>query len=365
MTRKRILIVTSEFPPQPGGIGNHAYYLALYLTKNHYDVRVIADQRAVVNREEVAFDAVLPFAVTRIAIQRPRFLMYFNRVVKTLSGFKNSDYVIATGKFSLWNVAFCSLFYKREKLAVIHGSEVNFKSAGLKQSIAISLKQFERVVAVSHYTKGLVADLNLTVSVIPNGIDLEKWPLAHGKKADLKGYPVLTTVGRVSSRKGQLEVIKLLPEVLKDYPDAQYHCVGIPSEADRFMKTASVLGVANHVIFHGALSDAALQGVLQATDVFVMLSTESSTGDVEGFGIAILEANALGVPAIGSKNCGIEDAIHDGVSGFLVDRRDASAFNRYISCVLAGPAPYKKQARAWAEQHDWNQIIKRYIAFIS
>jgi len=363
--KKRILIVTSEFPPQPGGIGNHAYYLALYLTKNNYDVRVIADQRAVVNREEVAFDAALPFAVQRIAFQTPRFLMYFNRVVKTLSGFKNSDYVIATGKFSLWNVAFCSLFYKREKLAVIHGSEVNFKSAGLKQSIAISLKQFETVVAVSHYTKGLVSGLNLTVSVIPNGIDLEKWQLEHSEKADLKGYPVLTTVGRVSSRKGQLEVIKLLPELLKTYPDAQYHCVGIPSEADSFLEAAGVLGVAEHVVFHGALSDAALQGVLRASDVFVMLSTESSTGDVEGFGIAILEANALGIPAIGSKNCGIEDAIQDGVSGFLLDRRDASAFCRHITAVLAEPAGYKKQARAWAEQHDWNQIIKRYIAFVS
>ncbi|HAI19011.1 MAG TPA: hypothetical protein DCM10_13880 [Xanthomarina gelatinilytica] len=40
--KKNILIVTSEFPPQPGGIGTHAYYLALHLVKNGYGVTVIS-----------------------------------------------------------------------------------------------------------------------------------------------------------------------------------------------------------------------------------------------------------------------------------------------------------------------------------
>lgn len=365
MHKKHILIVTSEFPPQPGGIGNHAYYLALYLSRNNYDVTVIADQRAIVNAEEVEFDSALPFVVQRIALQKPRFLMYFNRIAKTLSGFKAADYVIATGKFSLWNVAFCSLFYKRNKMAVIHGSEVNFKSAGLYKSIALSLKQFETVVAVSQYTKGLVSGLHLNVTVIPNGIDLEKWSLNTINKADLKGTPVLTTVGRVSTRKGQLQVVKLLPELLKNYPEAQYHCVGIPTEATAFLKYAEALGVENHVTFHGALSDKRLQAILLATDVFVMLSTESDSGDVEGFGIAILEANALGVPAIGSKNCGIADAINDGVTGFLIDSHDATAFSLHIKALLENPNRFKEQSKIWVAQHDWNAIIKRYITLIS
>lgn len=361
---KKILIVTSEFPPQPGGIGNHAYYLGLNLSKNGYDVSVIADQRSLENASEIRFDAALPFAVQRVSLKRFRPLMYLDRVIKTLKGFKQADYVIATGKFSLWNVAFCSLFIKRSKLAVIHGTEVNFKSAGFKKAVDRSLKQFDTIVAVSHYTKQLVQHLKKEVKVIPNGIDIKAWHIANVKTALLKGDPVLTTVGRVSTRKGQLQVIKFLPELLKTNPDLQYHCIGIPTEADDFLVQAKALGVHEHVTFHGAVSDSDLKAMLLATDVFVMFSTESATGDVEGFGIAILEANAMGIPSIGSKNCGIEDAILDGKSGFLVSRASLPEFKTALKSILETPDFYKKEAMSWANLHSWDEIIQRYIKVI-
>ena len=364
LNKKNILIVTSEFPPQPGGIGNHAYYLALYLSKNSYNVFVIADQRDSDNASEINFDASLPFEVKRIPLKRFRISMYLNRIVKTINGFKQADYVIATGKFSLWNVAFCSLFFKRPKLAVIHGTEVNFKSTGLKKAIDISLKQLDTIIAVSNYTKTLVRDLKKDVNVIPNGIDLGSWQIEDVKKVPLKGNPVLTTVGRVSTRKGQLQVINLLPELLKNYPDLEYHCIGIPTEADDFLIQAKALGVHEHLTFHGAVSDSELKSMLLATDVFVMFSTESATGDVEGFGIAILEANAMGIPSIGSKDCGIEDAILDGKSGFLVSRANLSEFEVALKSILDAPDFHSKEAIAWAKLHSWDEIIKHYIKVI-
>lgn len=353
--------MTSEFPPQPGGIGNHAYYLALNLSKNGYAVSVIADQREAENSSEKSFDGGLPFVVTRIALKRFRPLMYWRRIVKTFQGFKHHDAVIATGKFSLWNVGFCSFFFKRHKMAIIHGFEVNFKSVVLKKTIDLALQRFDRIVAVSHYTKELVTHLHRDVAVIPNGINGHEWQANKVSKYPLEGGPVLTTVGRVSTRKGQLQVIRLLPEVLKLYPQAHYHCIGIPTQAIEFMEEARRLGVEKQVSFHGAVSDADLKSMLLGTDVFVMLSTESSTGDVEGFGIAILEANALGIPAIGAKGCGIADAIHDGVSGFLVEGKDASAFNSSLTRLLDQPEKFRAQAKAWAVQHDWQQIIKQYL----
>ncbi|MBO3099898.1 glycosyltransferase family 4 protein [Gelidibacter pelagius] len=363
--KKNILIVTSEFPPQPGGIGNHAYYLAWYLSKNDYSVSVIADQRDVDNSVEQTFDAALPFVVNRISLKRFRIFMYFDRIFKTFQAFKQTDDVIATGKFSLWNVAFCSLFFKRHKMAVIHGTEVNFRSTILKKAIDLSLKRFDVIVAVSLYTKQLVAHLNRKVAVIPNGIDLSQWQADNISKGRLKGFPVLTTVGRVSSRKGQLQVIKLLPELKNIYPKIHYHCIGIPTEAEAFLSQAKALGVEDQVSFHGAVDDITLKTSLLATDVFVMLSTESNTGDVEGFGIAILEANALGIPSIGSKGYGIEDAIADEISGFLVDSQDVVAFSSILNSLLNDPQKFKSQAKAWAEEHDWNQIIKQYLLHLS
>src|SRR5690606_37404018 len=105
---------------------------------------------------------------------------------------------------------------------------------------------------------------------------------------------------------------------LKIYPEIQYHCVGLPTEAKTFIQKAQELGVDNRVHFHGRLPDDELQTLLMDMDVCVMLSTETKSGDVEGFGMALLEANALGIPAIGSKDCGIEEAVSDGTSGILV-----------------------------------------------
>ncbi|OUS02146.1 hypothetical protein A9Q86_05030 [Flavobacteriales bacterium 33_180_T64] len=359
-SNRNIVIVTSEFPPQPGGIGNHAYNLASYLNRHGCNVKVIADQRSKNGKEEAVFDQELDFLVKRIKLYNWRIVMYIKRILLTFKYFKNATHIIATGKFSLWNVAFCSFFFKQKIIAVIHGTEVNFKSSLLRKSINFSLKRFDQIVAVSNYTKKFVTHLNKDIVVIPNGIDSSKW---HNSKAQilLKGQPVLITVGRVSSRKGQLNVIKQLPELIKKFPELHYHCVGIPTEVDRFLKVAKSLDVSSHVTFHGSVDDNQLKQTLEASDVFVMLSTESATGDVEGFGIAILEANAMGIPALGATGCGIEDAINPHSSGILIEVDDSNQFINGITEILAERSKFKYGAVTWAKTHDWNTIINQYL----
>ncbi|WP_241478942.1 glycosyltransferase family 4 protein [Psychroserpens jangbogonensis] len=364
LKNQNIVIVTSEFPPQPGGIGNHAYNLALYLSKENYTVHVIADQRSETGKEEIIFDLTLPFEVTRIKRHNLRFRMYFQRLIMTRKRFKSASHIIATGKFSLWNVGFLSIFKKTPTIAVIHGTEVNFKSFILRKSIDIALKKFDCIVAVSNYTKHLVSHLNLNIEVIPNGIDFAAWQLIKKQDLTLKGEPSLTTVGRVSSRKGQLNVIKQLPELIKQFPKIHYHCIGIPTQIDAFIIEAKRLQVHDYITFHGSVDAQVLKQMLSETDLFVMLSSEDKFGDVEGFGIAILEANALGIPAIGSKGCGIEDAIQQNVSGLLVEFNKTKQTKEAIDIILSNKVAYKNGAKKWAEQHDWSNIIKQYITLM-
>lgn len=362
IAKNQILIVTSEFPPLPGGIGNHTYNLGLHLSNNGFDVVVIADQRSKSKTKEIFFDESLPFTVERVRLYNLRIFMYLKRVMLTFKYLGSTTHCIATGKFSLWNVAFCSIFFKRKIIAVVHGSEVNFKSKFLRQSINYSLKRFDEIVAVSNYTKSLIAHLNKDVKVIPNGITTSEWKNSK-EKIDLKGNPVLTTVGRVSSRKGQLNVIKKLPKLIKEFPELHYHCVGIPTEAESFIKIAESLDVDSFVTFHGSLDDDELKQSLDATDIFVMLSTESSSGDVEGFGIAILEANAMGIPAIGTKGCGIEDAIDNYKSGILIDN-DAISLKNAIREIMENKKDYQKSSISWAQRHSWSKIINKYLTLI-
>ena len=359
---KHILIVTSEFPPQPGGISNHAYNLAKHLQRHHFLVDLIADCRSFSSDEECVFDDDLNFKVHRIMRRKLRVLMYLNRIIILFKLIKTSDVVIATGKFSLWMVAFSSLFYNKKFIAILHGSEVNYSQKFLKHSINWSLKRFSKLIAVSNYTKSLVSHLNHQgIVVIPNGFDTSKWNLKNTQTLNLNGQPKLITVGNVTNRKGQLNVINMLPELIKNYPEIHYHCVGIPSQKEEFISIALKLKVETHITFHGKVGDLRLQELLQSSDVFVMLSNPTQSGDVEGFGIAIIEANALGLPSIGSVNCGIEDAISDKKSGILVHYDDSVAFLKALNTILNHYENYKTEAKQWALQHSWDSIIINYI----
>jgi phosphatidylinositol alpha-1,6-mannosyltransferase len=342
----------------------HAYQLSQQLHQAGYTISVLADQRSR-DGEDVVFDRGLDFTVQRIRLRRFRVLMYVQRFVKAYTLLQSSTVVIASGKFSLWLVGFYSLFLKRRYVAVIHGTEVNFRHPILRYFTEQSLKRFDRVVAVSQYTQGLVAPLGLEqLQVIPNGIDTSDWTLDSPLSLELQGSPKLLTVGQVSSRKGQLEVIRHLPQLLKDYPQLHYHCVGLTTEAASFMSMAESLGVASHITFHGRQSPAHLNAFYRSCDIFVMLSRATKSGDVEGFGIALLEANYFGMPCIGALGSGIEDAILNNQSGVLVTYDDTTAFVKAVSTILNDEDRFSEQAKAWALKHDWKLIVKRYVGVI-
>jgi phosphatidylinositol alpha-1,6-mannosyltransferase len=356
--------VTSEFPPQPGGIGTHAHHLAKYLEMNAYEVAVIADERSISGEEERNFDSLLRFNVYRVSIRQVRLFMYIKRILLLFRYIKTADIVVASGKFSLWSVAFASLFFKRNYIAVIHGSEVNFKNMWLKKSVNASLKRFKTLIAVSHYTNHLVSKIHSNIVVIPNGIDIEGLQTYSAQKLPLTGTPKLVTVGNVTERKGQLNVIKQLPELLKHYPSLHYHCIGLPTKKDAFLDVVKALDIEEHVTFHGRVSDERLRSFLKSSDIFVMLSSPTPTGDVEGFGIALLEANYFGLPCIGSKGCGIEDAIKDGASGRLIRYYDTDELLSAMKTILSDYEAYQSRSRVWAKQHSWQIIVKHYIEAI-
>ena len=62
------------------------------------------------------------------------------------------------------------------------------------------------------------------------------------------------------------------------------------------------------------------------SEIFIMMSEMTESGDVEGFGIAIIEANSLGLPSIGTLGSGIEDAIENNFSGVLVNNNQKEVY---------------------------------------
>lgn len=361
MKLKNILIVTSEFPPLPGGIGNHALNLAKSLHKKDFDVTVLSDQRTY-DPLELEHDHQLKFNVIRTKLRKKRVFMYFFRLFQLFELVKKNEVIIASGKFSLWMVALSSIFYKRKKIAVIHGTEVNLTSSLLMKLTFNSIKKMDSVISVSNFTKTFINDLKLSNSlVIPNGYTLENHTL---EKENWNSYPNLVTVGRVSHRKGQVNVVKALPKIKEKYPKVCYHMIGIPEDKEYLNDLAKKLNVEKNIVFYGKTSYDKLYSLVNNSDVFMMLSQNDDKGDIEGFGIAILEANALSVPAIGSKGCGIEDAIDHNYSGALVDPDKVDEISLALDQILEKHSLYKTQAKEWSKKFTWEKIVNQYIDII-
>jgi phosphatidylinositol alpha-1,6-mannosyltransferase len=102
-----------------------------------------------------------------------------------------------------------------------------------------------------------------------------------------------------------------------------------------------------------------------AADLFVMPNIPVH-GDMEGFGIVLLEANARGLPAIGADLEGIRDVIQNGENGRKVPVVDTEAWIDGIDALLAeDAAPQRERARRFVhERFDWAHVADRYIQYL-
>ncbi len=364
----KILIISSEFPPQPGGIGNQSFNLAKWLNKYHQDLTVLTNSRGAKDIiTENDFDKKQKFLIIRARRFKVSFFTYLKRFINVwrFVATPGTIVVIASGKFSLWLAAFFSLFYPNHKyIAILHGSELNL-SGFSKQLTKSSLKGFDFGVTVSFFTDNLVKKLQPKVEtkVIFNGFDPERI-LENPGSQSIEGEPSLVTIGNLSLRKGQQNVIKALPQILEKYPNAHYHLIGIPNEEQTFKSLAYKLGVENHITIHGPLPDEQMFPILRSSNIFLLLSETIEKGEVEGFGIVILEANFLGIPAIGSIGNGVEDAISNHFSGRIVDTSNADEIIDAIDAIMKSYNEYSNNCVVWADKFKWKEVIKEYNSII-
>ena len=327
MTAQRVLVVSSELPPGPGGIGTHAFAVACGLHDMGRDVRLLGCQHYVEpeERDRFARESPVPIDALPDAADPVRTASARARVIhRTLRRFR-PDVVVASGGRLLWSVAPIARALRVPMVSVAHGTELGWtgpRAAATRTAFNSSVS----VVAVSEFTAGLLRQLGVRtpIDVIPNGADATRFHPDAERAArfrdrhGLGDRPVILTVGNVTERKGQHLVVDALPAVRRVVPDATYVVVGRPTAADQLLERARRLGVESAVRVLGQVEADEVVSAHAAADVFAMTSTTTGDGDVEGYGIAVVEAALSGVPAVVTVGTGAQEAIIDGRSGLAV-----------------------------------------------
>ena len=200
---------------------------------------------------------------------------------------------------------------------------------------------------------------------MPNGVNIKQFYKKSNKfSKKIIGDPCLLSVGSITHRKGQINLINSLPLIIEYYPQVHYHCIGLPIEERKILKIAKQLDVEKYLTLHGFIPNNILYEIYNQADIFIMLSQSKTTSDVEGFGIAILEAKLSGVPAIGTENTGIEDAIVHNKTGKLVNPYLAEEILHAMDQILSNKDKLSKNAVKWAHKHNWNNISTKYLELI-
>jgi len=211
------------------------------------------------------------------------------------------------------------------------------------------------VIAVSPSTRAEIhSQLGFRgpIHIVPNGID----PLPSSS-VPRSATPTIAVVTRLVPHKQLHLLVEAVPDLLGRWPDLHVDIAGTGPARDALLAQVRRLGVEHAVSFPGRVSDQAKRDLLSRAWLTVAPSL------AEGWGLTVLEANAMGTPAVAYDVPGLRDSVRDQVTGWLAPP----------GSPLAGPLTnalneltdqdrqrtMAEQSKAWADRFSWDASAER------
>lgn len=352
----RVFIYSSEFFPFKGGVGRYTGDLAAMLRDGGaFDVTVFTE-----TARGSHDDGAMPYEVLRAG--REPFVRYplLNILVNAYSGLRalaaargrRASWFVATGKRSVYNLAFLHpLLGPMPAAIILHGSEWSdirdaegWRGRMLRGAFLRLCRRCRRIIIPNRFTlerfSGLPGWDPSKVRLLYPIVDPERVradaALAEEYRARYFGTPAfsLVTLARLTPRKGQDNTLRALGRFVRESGDARYFMVGNGPYKAALEKLIAEEGLQGKAFILGGLDDARAYALASLCDLYAMPNREDK-GAFEGFGIAFLEANVLGVPALAGRNGGSVEAVEEGGNGLLCRGEDPddiyAALKRYLA----------------------------------
>jgi glycosyltransferase involved in cell wall biosynthesis len=349
--KPEILFLSRNYPPQIGGLETYSYNLIKYVGRRH--------------------------AVSKIVLGKPRKHLFWFLTYAVLKA------VPIIRKESICRVHLCDGFLATAGVLLkslvpvtvsvtVHGLDITFRNRFYQATIPPCVARLDKIVCVSRHTRKECVDRGIPadkIRVIPNGINPEDFQLLKSSDAErselakslgipMEGKTILLTVGRLVRRKGVAWFVRDVVSRLDD--SLLYLIVGEGPEFARISSLVRESNLGSRVFLLGRAATELRNRLFHAADVFVMPNLEVD-GDVEGFGIAAIEAGCCGLPVVASDVQGLKDAVIPGRTGYLVEAGNAGAFLAGIRKVNLS----KEAVRSLVvKTFDWEKVSDRYEEFL-
>lgn len=262
-------------------------------------------------------------------------------------------------------------------VVTVHGLDITFNFPGYQRIIPSLLRRCDRIICISAATyadavaRGLAPE---RCRIIYPGIEVQQSELSREAAREhleaalgksLTGHQLWLTVGRLVPRKGVAWFIQHVLPGLSEAGSFVYLVSGDGPEMPRLRTLVAELGLEGRVFLLGRVSDADLTRLYAGADAFIMPNIPQPY-DREGFGMVAIEAAAHHLPVIGARLQGIQDAVIEGESGYLLPSEDVAAWSDFLQRCMSQPElleALRPRARAAViERFSWDKMSESYEA---
>jgi phosphatidylinositol alpha-1,6-mannosyltransferase len=352
----KLLLITQDFPPDYGGIHTYCYELVQQFSAMAEEVTVIAPAKA----GSASADETLPAKVIRIRCSDILLGFALWPRIKKILNETEPDVIF----HAQWNTLVASARARRlgftgKVVCAAHGRELLLGGKNVLANRILNLyrKPMLRLpdlwLPVSRYTAGLLDERHGIsgdgVKVVSNGTDPLRYRTVSSsfreRFAIREDEWLLVTAARLVKRKGVEDVIEAVNLLKERHPGLKCLIAGNGPEKARLEQLTRQNGTAGRIEFTGKIPFDELPAFYSAANAFVMVP-RTLEPDVEGFGIVYLEANACGLPVIGSRSGGVPDAVIHEHTGLLVGEARPDQLAAAVERLIRNP----EEARRFGQQ---------------
>ncbi|QIB75517.1 glycosyltransferase family 4 protein [Halogeometricum borinquense] len=352
----KVLLVTPDYPPPPGGIQTVVQNLERGLNQLGHEAIVLQIDPDDYSPE---YRDWLPSRISIPALSslKPHLHTYFNAVyhqsAKAIA--KHNPDVVHAMHIREWPA-----FYAAQKLDIPTVVSTHALELREKRLASLAFDKADAVHSVSDFTASIIQrDHKIHPdSVIPPSIDIEHYKEETGSES--RDTQTVFSISRLVKRKNIGKIVDAWKKVDRTVREGyQLELAGTGPAQDSIAERAEGL---DDIQLLGRISDNEKYRRLRNADLFV-LPAGGSGYDVEGFGIVYLEAQATGTPVIGSSVGGVPEAVGD--AGLLLENvQDTDELARKIGKMLTNDKVRKRCLNASENrisEFDLIPIAEQYI----